>query len=191
MGFWPFKIDKQQDYAYLIDAFTDDECDKIIKYGNSKELVVGATGGKLPTTDKIRKSMVNFIEPDKDFDWVYMKLTDIIDYLNNDFFNFDLLGFGENIQFTKYEAPTGHYSWHTDKFLGKKIRKLSIVLQLSDEDDYVGGDLELKFGDNVDNMIRKRGTILCFPSYVLHRVTPVTEGTRYSLVAWITGPQFK
>lgn len=186
MSFWPFKIDKQQDYAYLMDAFTDDECDKIIKYGNSKELVVGA-----PTSDKIRKSMINFIEPNEDFDWVYMKLTDIIDYLNNDYFNFDLLGFGENIQFTKYEAPTGHYSWHRDKFLQKKIRKLSIVVQLSNEDDYIGGDLELKFGDEPDKMIRKRGTILCFPSHVLHRVTPVTEGTRYSLVAWVTGPQFK
>lgn len=64
-------------------------------------------------------------------------------------------------------------------------------MQLSDEDDYVGGDLELMFGDEPQKMIRKRGTILCFPSYVLHRVTPVTEGTRYSLVAWITGPQFK
>jgi PKHD-type hydroxylase len=75
--------------------------------------------------------------------------------------------------------------------LNIRVRKLSLVIQLSDEEDYVGGNLELKFGKEPVILSKKRGTMLLFPYYVLHRVTPVTEGTRYSLVSWVTGPAFK
>ena len=38
---------------------------------------------------------------------------------------------------------------------------------------------------------KARGTLVAFPSYVMHRVTPVTSGTRKSLVAWVAGPKFR
>ena len=190
MGYWPFKIDETQPWAYYTDTFTPKECDKIIKLGNKSKLIKGETGN-LVQSDTIRNSNIRFLSPDKNSSWIFERLTNTTEHINKQFFNFDLQGFGENLQFTKYEAPTGHYSFHTDSSIGLKIRKLSLVIQLTDETDYVGGDLEIKLGDDEIKLHRTRGTLLCFPSYVLHRVTPVTEGTRYSLVAWVTGPQFK
>jgi PKHD-type hydroxylase len=189
MGYWPFKIDETQPWAYS-EAFTAKECDKIIKLGNKSKLTKSQTGD-LVQSDTIRNSSTRFLSPDENSTWIFQRLTDVTEYLNKEFFNFDLQGFGENLQFTKYEAPTGHYSFHTDSEKDLKIRKLSLVVQLTDENDYAGGDLEIKLSDDETKLHRTRGTLLCFPSYVLHRVTPVTEGTRYSLVAWVTGPQFK
>ena len=64
-------------------------------------------------------------------------------------------------------------------------------IQLSDSDDYEGGDLELMFREEPVKLDRTRGTLVAFPSFMLHRVTPVTRGTRWSLVAWITGPRWR
>jgi PKHD-type hydroxylase len=70
-------------------------------------------------------------------------------------------------------------------------RKLSLVLQLSDPSEYEGGELQTMSGPNHCAVDRQKGLIAAFPSYMLHRVTPVTKGTRYSLVVWICGPSFK
>jgi len=79
-----------------------------------------------------------------------------------------------------------------------KIRKLSVSCLLSDPKDYKGGDLEFQIRNQDDptivnntEHIRKRGSIIVFPSFVWHRVKPVTEGTRYSLVIWNLGPPWK
>ena len=111
--------------------------------------------------------------------------------LNSQFFKFDLFGLAEGMQFTKYTAPGGKYGTHIDRITGGLTRKLSFTLQLSDPADYVGGDLQLHLGDDPLKMNREQGYVAVFPSYVLHEVTPVTEGTRYSLVSWITGAPFK
>ena len=71
------------------------------------------------------------------------------------------------------------------------VRKLSVSLLLSDPDDYDGGDLQFKFGEEEQTAERERGMMTLFLSWSLHRVTPVTRGTRYSLVAWTSGPPFK
>ena len=103
----------------------------------------------------------------------------------------------ESIQIGQY--PTGgHYNWHVDglgivpinapenKFLNGKTRKISFVLWLND--DFEGGEFEFHPSHIKDNVIKpKRGTIVCFPSWVMHRVKPVTKGTRYSAVSWMVG----
>ena len=67
-----------------------------------------------------------------------------------------------------------------------------MVLMLSDPSEFEGGQLEIKTdSDNPITLEQKRGRAWFFPSYVLHRVTPVTKGTRRSLVLWIGGPEFK
>ncbi len=70
-------------------------------------------------------------------------------------------------------------------------RKLSMVLQLSDPSEYEGGDLELFTSANPIITKKQKGIIHAFPSYVMHRVTPVTKGVRKTLVVWIAGPRFK
>jgi PKHD-type hydroxylase len=118
-------------------------------------------------------------------------MTDVVLSLNKQFFRFDLEGFGEGFQFTKYEAPAGKYDVHIDKSFGKNIRKLSIVVQLSDPTEYEGGDLCIQTCNNPQFARKEQGFLVAFPSYVLHGVQPVTSGTRYSLVAWLTGPPFR
>ena len=101
------------------------------------------------------------------------------------------------IQFTEYDAAyEGKYDWHMDCDLlgngGVFARKISLVLQLSDGDSYEGGDFQFY---NVQNPkpedLRAKGTVVCFPSHVYHRVTQVTKGTRYSLVTWFEGPPWR
>jgi PKHD-type hydroxylase len=75
--------------------------------------------------------------------------------------------------------------------MNSQIRKLSLTIQLSDPFSYNGGELHLFTGNEPTIIPKEQGKLISFPSYVLHEVTPVTKGERYSLVAWITGPQFK
>lgn len=123
---------------------------------------------------------------------------------------------GETIQFTKYSEGQ-YYGWHNDAglsglykpvssgnlpsvnlttdYLNEKtelIRKLSFVVQLSDPDDYEGGNLQL-LDENGKSYFapRKRGTIILFDSRTQHRVLKVTKGVRKSLVGWSVGPRWK
>lgn len=190
-GTWPFWIDHVSNYAFIQDVFTDAELDAIIRIGESVDLERGTTGGN---REGVRDSYVSWLYPNAVTSWVFGKLTDVAVKMNADWFKYDLHGFHQGLQFTNYDAPSGHYTWHIDRGPGHGIRKLSFSVQLSDPDDYEGGDLQLWFGGPEDEVVtapRERGTIMFFPSYVLHRVTPVTSGTRRSLVAWIDGPPFR
>jgi len=115
----------------------------------------------------------------------------LVGQANKDFFNFELSSLTENLQYTEYdESVQGHYDWHFDIGEGPLNcnRKLSISIQLSDPADYEGGQLEFAMGKVAE---KEQGTMVIFPSYLQHRVTPVTKGTRRSLVTWITGQPFR
>jgi len=98
------------------------------------------------------------------------------------------------IQYTKYKGEDqGHYDWHTDVdwFSPLRVhRKISLTVQLSNPDEYEGGDFELG-GAALPPEYKQRGTVLAFPSYLMHRVLPVTSGVRHSLVTWFEGPQWQ
>ena len=113
--------------------------------------------------------------------------------MNGQFFDLDLYGFVEDLQYTTYNSvEEGHYDWHMDKGnLNSSPRKLSMVLQLSDPTEYEGGDLEFMMSKDPIKATKQKGIIYTFPSYILHRVTPVTAGTRKTLVVWLAGPKFK
>ena len=172
-----------------INAFTDEECDRIIEIGNDRTIREAKTRGE--DANKVRKSEIAWLYPSDDLDWAYRKMTDVILNLNERFFKFDLFGATEGFQFTKYTAPGGKYGRHVDCAPGTLIRKLSFTVQLSKPEDYEGGDLCLYVGEEPEVMKRERGHVALFPSYTLHEVTPVTKGTRYSLVSWISGKPFK
>ena len=92
----------------------------------------------------------------------------------------------EDLQFTEYEGQGKHYDWHPDIGPGKNKRKLSVVIQLSDPKDYTGGNLILNTGNEI-TMDRGRGNIIIFPSFLLHKVSRMESGNRYSIVSWISG----
>jgi PKHD-type hydroxylase len=189
---WNLAVDQVQEWAFFPEAFTNDQCDALVEYCNKQDLIEGAVVHGAINEEQIRKSRIAFIPPTEFMVPYYQRLSAIVLSLNEQFFKFDLHGFGENLQFTEYIAPSGKYNSHIDRAYGIAVRKLSITIQLTDEDTYEGGDLELiPQIENPHKMPRKRGTLIAFPSYQLHRVTPVTSGTRNSLVGWINGKQFK
>tara|TARA_R110001606_G_scaffold134791_1_gene271440 strand:+ start:163 stop:753 length:591 start_codon:yes stop_codon:yes gene_type:complete len=186
---WQFQTDKINLYAFKDNFLSAKECDLIIKIGNEKKLQIGNT--KDDNKTKSRKSNISWLSPSDNLDWLYRRLTDQINYLNDKYFGFDIFGIQEGLQFTNYKAPDGKYDSHTDRAYGNIIRKLSISIQLTNEDNYDGGDLELLQSDKADKMDKQQGKLIMFPSFVQHRVTPVTKGERNSLVIWVTGNNFK
>jgi PKHD-type hydroxylase len=193
---WPFELDPVHTYAYWDNAFTKDECKLIIELGNSQKQKKGTVNTSVDSSSfeenlGVRDSEISWLCPCEENAWVFRRLTDIIVELNSRYFKFDIFGATEGFQFTKYVAPTGYYGKHIDCGFNGPVRKLSFTLQLSDSDDYEGGNLCLYHQEEPTIANRKQGFVTVFPSYVLHEVTPVTKGTRYSLVSWITGKPFK
>ena len=137
-----FKLDEVNLYAYQTNFLSPKECEDIIKQGKSKKLEKGNTSNN--NLNKTRKSNISWLSPNDNFE-LYRKLTDTILYLNKKYFGFDLYGFTEALQFTNYKAPGGKYDSHVDRCFGTLIRKLSVVILLSD--DFEGGDFELISGD--------------------------------------------
>ena len=117
-------------------------------------------------------------------------LMQILYGLNQSHYGFLLDGMTEFYQLTKYEGDGGHFGWHTDiGTLHSRGRKLTFSIQLSDPDTYEGGDLEVMFTNEM--MTREQGHITVFPSFSPHRVHPVTSGTRFALVGWLSGPDWR
>jgi len=100
----------------------------------------------------------------------------------------------EFIQYTEYYASEGgHYDWHQDIGPGMgSLRKVSITVQLSDTNEYEGGDLEIwQGGQSILQAPRGAGNVVIFPSYMMHRVKRVEKGTRRSFVLWVGGQHYK
>ena len=179
-------------YYRFDSALTEKFCDDVVKYGESLEKIVAVTGAQgvnrnLKKNPLSKKEIKPFIEEaNKKAGWNY---------------DWD---FSEDIQFTRYEKNQ-YYGWHTDSWeepykednprTNGKIRKLSVTCNLSGNDDYAGGQLE--FANTREGKTIKisspssKGGITVFPSFIWHRVTPVTKGTRFSLVVWNLGYPFK
>ena len=186
----------QELFAWWENAFTNDEVDWLQQKAREvKERAAIGGGGVGKVSLEIRRSGLNWMPNVQETQWVFEKLGHIVSSLNAQFFRFDLRGFGEQIQLTNYDgAEQGMYGWHVDMGpnASSPCRKLSLVLQLSDPVEYEGGVLELQpHSKDVIKMRKQRGLVVVFPSWTLHQVTPVTQGNRQSLVAWITGPAFK
>ena len=184
---WNFYLDKVYTYAYMEKVFTKEECKKIINIAKKKGLIKGTTTGK---TDA-RLSKICWLYSADDLEWVFRKITDVVLNLNSRFFNFDIFGLNEGLQFTNYKAPSDNYKKHIDKSLNIMVRKLSLSIQLTDPKEYEGGQLILYEDEKGTLMKKEQGTLVLFPSYILHEVKPVTKGERNSLVSWVTGKQFK
>lgn len=147
--------------------------------------------------DGYRSSEIRWIDPNSESN---RYITDMLWYYareaNRNAFGFDI-DYLPDIQYTKYHASeNGKYGWHCDTFWANPStydRKISIVIQLSDPSEYEGGDFQLDpiYPQLPVNEIKEKGTVIVFPSFLNHRVTPVTKGTRKSLVSWIQGPKFR
>jgi PKHD-type hydroxylase len=195
--FVPFEIDKSTNQIITTpNIFTKEECEIIIDFFNKKEKLTAAISNVEVINKEIRKNKVVWLSnKDVSLNWVVQRISNYVYQINKEFFNFDIYGLTEDIQFTEYSEINDHYEWHTDSSVGGMIRKLSFSIQLSDPKDYDGCKLEFFKSDKdkikEDNTCIEQGTGIAFPSYMLHRVTPLISGTRCSLVVWVGGPNFK
>jgi PKHD-type hydroxylase len=176
-------------FCFYEKAFTPEECDKIIALGLAQKIIDGdvSDGKETAINPQMRQSKISWIPWSEETGWIYDRLCYFAASANSARYGFNMTGFTDDLQFTTYEGKMDHYDWHKDHGPGKfSNRKLSITVQLS-EPDYMGGDLEF-YG--IDPAPRGRGTVIVFPSFELHRVSPVMAGTRQSLVAWVVGSPF-
>lgn len=182
-------------YVFWDSGFSDEEIQRINDLGESKVVNKATVGGISEDKDisNTRISKVTWIDLDASSEWLYDRLAYITRQLNGEYYNFDLYGFWEHMQFTIYDGSSnGHYEWHIDAGIEDECpRKMSLVLQLSDPSEYEGGELQIMTSKTPVSVDKKKGLVVAFPSYQLHRVTPVTSGVRKTLVVWVTGPSFK
>jgi len=205
-------------YWYFTSAIPPKICDDIIKYGLSKPESMARTGEY--GDKKLTKDQVKNMKKKRNSDlvwlndsWIYKELHPYIHKANKFAgWNFEW-DRSESCQFTKYKHNQ-YYDWHCDSWDkpynkkegdpdNGKIRKLSMTCQLTDSSEYEGGELEFDFRNYDPHMreenkhlkqakeILPKGSIIVFPSFVWHRVKPITSGTRYSLVMWSIGNPFK
>lgn len=187
--FAPSPLANYSQWAFFEKAFTSEECEKIKALFDNPEIAsIGNEQANTRNSD-IRKSEICWIPYSSDTRWIYERISEFVFGCNNERYGFQLSGFGEALQLGRY-TEGDHYTWHQDIGPGKMTtRKLSIVLQLSKPDEYEGGALEFQgFDEKVSN---NQGDLIIFPSFNPHRVTKVTKGERYSLVAWLSGPTFR
>ena len=174
--------------VYYDDAFTDQELNWLQERASNATVKAAVNGGHYVNN---RRSQVYWLSNTSESMWVFERLAHVISILNAKFFNYNLTGFGEKLQLTNYEhSENGMYAWHQD-YGGQISRKLSLVLQLTDPSRYEGGNLQTMTSQDVNTVRKQRGLITVFPSFTLHQVTPVTQGSRQSMVAWVSGPAFK
>jgi PKHD-type hydroxylase len=190
-------LDKQRErkvnilnYYYFPNLFSPEEVNKIIETGEKFEKKVAKTNGEVISNYRI--SEIAWLDNNEESDWIYQKISECADIANKEVWNFDIWGLGDPIQYTKYNHENnGHYDWHVDLGIGNSNRKLSCVVQLTDPKEYEGGDLQMNTGGNIITVPKGLGTICFFPSFLLHKVTPMTSGQRKSLVSWFSGTNFR
>jgi PKHD-type hydroxylase len=208
-------------YWYFASALSTEVCDKIIKEGTAKKPQVGTIHtidtSRNMEKDPLSKQEVQTLTQKRDSEvvffskrWVYDTIQPYVRIANKKAgWNFEW-DWSEAAQFTIYTKGM-HYNWHVDSLpepyteegpLQGKIRKLTSVVVLSDPSEYKGGELEFQFQTedpqfNKQRQIRvakevaPKGSIIVFPSFVWHRVKPVTKGVRYTMPTWHCGWPFK
>lgn len=172
--------------------FSPEECAWIRSWAESKtpQFASVGTGDKHEIKRSTRDVYLYGMPRNEQTDGLFKKILHQVDYANKRAFDFELNGIMHDLQILKYTHETQqHYDWHIDISGGNAYgRKISYIIQLSDESEYEGGNLEI-FDGNSHIAPKKQGSVVMFPSYVCHRVSPVTAGTRWSLVIWIQGTQ--
>jgi PKHD-type hydroxylase len=192
---WWLEIGSTESWAYIHNVFTDQEIEEIKKIAKKYSTKNGKVGSGKNTeiNDTIRNSDICFLpSTDTENHWIFQRLSATIIDMNRQFWNFELNRI-ETLQYTVYSEGQ-FYGDHIDMMFegpNRATRKLSFTVQLTDPDEYEGGDLEFKLSQYPVLGKREKGAVIFFPSYVLHGVTKVTKGTRHSLVGWVTGPAFK
>ena len=178
-------------WYYYDKAFSSDECSQVIELAHKYKEITAELGPDAGHLDKsARDSRIRWIYPEDTSEWLFKKLEEMIVQANDQNWKFNLHAFYESIQYTVYDPGSAGYSYHYD--IGNTIqsqRKVSVTVNLND--DFEGGELQLRVGAEPVTVKPEKGKVVVFPSYMLHRVLPVKSGTRRSLVLWVGGDHYR
>tara|TARA_Y100001951_G_C11260209_1_gene252023 strand:- start:413 stop:1012 length:600 start_codon:yes stop_codon:yes gene_type:complete len=181
-------------------------CDEVVAYATGFSLNKGITfleekNPKAKKINRIRRSNVRFFNDP----WIINELRPLVEISNKESnWNFEYSK-NEDVQFTEYKKNQ-YYGFHADSSpvpfkkgnLTGLIRKLSMSVNLTDSNKYKGGEFVFKvptgngeYEEIVPEGFNKKGSVVIFPSFVIHTVKPVTKGKRHSLVMWTSGKPFQ
>lgn len=185
-------------YAYWENFLSNDEINLLLaqpEWLTVSEALVGGQSSQIVANPKVRKSNISWLHGKPELQDIWIKIADTVAEVNRNFFHYDLTGFHEPMQLGVYQGDSnGHYDWHYDAAPNDSMvpRKLSMALLLSDPAEFEGGELQLMHDSITPTVVeQRRGRAWFFPSWMLHRVTPVTKGIRRSAVLWVGGPAFR
>lgn len=180
------------DYMWYNGLFKEEEVETIRSLWQPDQTIDAKvnTGDQDIAKETLRKSEIMFIKPGGN-EWIYDRLSNACIQANTGRYKFDITGFQTELQLASYGVKH-FFDWHMDFGSGDlSNRKLSITVQLSDPDEYEGGELQFMINQTVFTATKEKGTAIIFPSFALHRVTPITKGCRKSIVGWISGPPYR
>lgn len=178
--YWDGVVDKSF-CKYVIDSL---DWDKSEKGTYAKDFIAGA-GNDL----KIRNTDIIFCDNNHPISSMMMSF--VLRANNSAGWNY-AIDYFQDAQVGRYGKDC-HYDWHKDTAVPNEEnhqRKLTAVLLLNDGSEFEGGHLQIE-DINIDNLLIKAGSVIVFPSFLKHRVTPVVSGTRYTAVCWAMGPLFR
>jgi hypothetical protein len=165
--------------------FCEETVNRIKKFGEKDP-------NRIDLYESLRRRCYGFDKNNKN-KWLFDYLTKVIKKLNDKHWGFDIKEL-EYIGYVKYYgSDEGQIGWHMD--VGRSSRsdftknKISCVVQLSDPKDYKGGELQIFGHDGINKIPKGKGYGVVFPSYFMHRVTPVTKGLREVITAIFTGEE--
>tara|TARA_R110000822_G_scaffold188729_4_gene327793 strand:- start:249 stop:839 length:591 start_codon:yes stop_codon:yes gene_type:complete len=169
---------------FTLDIFSNEELDYLAKVAKSANIDAGIGRGEI--IKDIRSAKINWLEDSTANTWIFRRIEKHVEQINDSIFNYEISSIS-GLQLANYSSDElGKYDWHMDCGDGP-IRKLSLVIQLSSPEEYEGGEFSFMTSKNEQTVDKKKGLVVTFPSFLLHRVSPVTSGQRQSLVCWING----
>ncbi|MEK7432084.1 MAG: 2OG-Fe(II) oxygenase, partial [Cyanobacteriota bacterium] len=161
--------------------FKPEECEKIISLDGLKLDSPVYIQDNIEDYKQESFPQVTDLTLNNNISWIFERVEKVLLHANKNFFKFGIRGINV-LRVNKYDENRS-FEWHTD--IGNEalsIRKLTIVVFLSKKEDYEGG--ELKWWDLNDKINQEQGSVALFPPYMLHCVTPITKGVRYTLACW-------
>jgi len=185
-----------QNYYWWNKGFSKEELDKVhqgVSLLPFQEATTFASANDLIIKKEIRSSSIKWIPKTDEWQWLYEKLMRMAEEANS-IWKFNLVSADESIQYTEYyDTAEGHYDWHQDIGPGSgSLRKISITVQLSEPNEYEGGEFEMwSGGKSIVTAEKGAGVVFMFPSYMMHRVKKITKGTRKSFVLWVGGDHYR
>jgi len=195
-----FKIDSSWGNFYYHKKVFDDQKIEALetmikeKYTFSKGLVGSQELGTISDSKESNNRDIAYITPNLETKWIYDLLFPIALKANEEAFHFDIDTVTDPIHYVIYPEDGGHLDWHMDVGYGDvNKRKLALTVQLSDPSEYEGGEFEIWVGgsEGFVTLPREKGDVVVFPTFLLHRIKPITKGTRKCLVFWTGGRPFR